>query len=129
MYFANIGKVFIGFLLMLFSMNLNAQFKASADCLEAINKFHESYNPEHLALIMKYDEVQNIDKLESSPYYKIIVYALFEDLLVLKINEEKTSDIGEILKELYSEFNYSHSPKFIKNKEDAYNDYYALLKL
>lgn len=128
MAFQLLGKVTICFLLLISSLSLSAQFKSKSECITAITGFHESFNPDHLHLMLKYDEVSSIDKLEKSPYYKAIVYVLFENLLIEKINDEKSSDIGEILKGAYSDFTISGSMSLLKFKEEAYNDYLNLLK-
>lgn len=128
MSFQLLGKVTVFSVLLLSSLSLSAQFKPKNECLTAISVFHETFNPDHLHLMLKYDEVGAIDKLERSPYYKSIVYVLFENFLINRINEDKTSDIGLILKEVFSDFTLSESMAFLKFKEEAYNDYFNLLK-
>lgn len=126
---SKLGKYFLSFLLVFILFNLKAQYKEIPDCITAVEQFHEVYNKDHVDLVLKFDEVQNIDKLEKSPYFQSIVFALFQDLFLEKIAIGKTSDVGILLEETYEDLALlSEKPKFLKQREIAYQEFVRLLK-
>ncbi len=125
---SKLGKFCLSFLLVFLFLNLKAQYKEIPDCLTALEKFHEVYNKDQVDLMFKFYEVNNIDKLEKSPYYQSIVFALFEDLFLQKIADGNTSDVGVLLEETYRDVTLSEQPNFLKHWEIAYIEFERLLK-